>query len=173
MVFVDDSWVIIILSQRIWSLKMAYINQEMKKKIAERLKKDFPNWSFRLKINNHATLIATIVRADEDLINIANQNTSRLPSGWLNDDGTYNWKNGFEIHNRLDRYFGENKQVIDKVAKLVSHINLEGDKDANYDDSDSSVDYFSVGYYTRIKVGGDTDSTAFKYIPRKKKKKEK
>lgn len=149
---------------------MAYINQEMKKKIADRLKQEFPSWSFRLKILHHSSLVVTIVRADEDLLAIANQNVHKLPDSWLDADGKYVWKNGFEIHNRLENYFGDNEQVIAKIKKLLAHVNLEGDKDANFDESDSMTDYFHVGYYTRVRVGGDTEATAFQYVPAKAKK---
>lgn len=139
---------------------MAYISQEMKQKIASRLKEEFPKWSFRLKIYHHHKIRVSIVRADVDFLEIAKQNQANMRR---------TVSSNMEVYGNLQSYFGNNQEAIEKMQKVIDHVNLVGDeKDANFDKSDSMTDYFHVGYYTSICVGGDTDSTQFQYVPKKK-----
>lgn len=148
---------------------MAYITQDMKRKIAARLKKELPNWSFRLKISHHSKIVVTIVKADLDLLNISNDYFKSLEDSEHNID--YAYKSGLQVYGSWSKYFGSNKEAAEKMQVMFDQINLIGDvKDENYDRSDVMVDHFDVGYYTSINIGGDTESTRFQYVPSKKKK---
>ena len=143
---------------------MAYISQEMKQKIASRLKAEFPKWSFRLKIIHHSKVRVSIVRADVDFLAIAQSHRATLP---VNSNRYHReYVSGFEVYGDLKGYFGDNQEAIEKMQKVIENVNLVGDeKDANFDESDSMTDYFHVGYYTSIRVGGETESTKFQYAP--------
>lgn len=140
---------------------MAYMNQEKKKKIAARLKSEFPNWSFRLSVRNHSSISVKIVKADIDFLAIAKENQKNInPSRIV--------ESGFKFYNNCEVVFGEYEEAISKLQKFLDAVNLVGDeKDANYDRSDFQSDYFNVGYYTYFYIGGYTDASAFKYVPTK------
>lgn len=143
---------------------MAYISQEMKKKISNRLKSNFPTWSFRIKIVNNSKVSVTIVRADVDFLNIANEylKNNFQENGYQN---SYRKKEEIQIYGDFPKYFGKNKEAVSKMMKVFEDVNLVGDSvDENYDNSDVMSDYFNVGYYTCINIGGCTPSTKFTYV---------
>lgn len=150
---------------------MAYISQEMKKEIANRIKSEFPGWSVRLSVVNHSKVIVKIVKADLNLLKIAQQGIAENSN--INSFSKRTFNNGDQIYGNMDVYFGENTKESKRMKQFMDCVNLVGHKSfANFDNSDSMTDYFHVGYYTGVRIGGDTPSTQFEYVPGKSKNKQ-
>lgn len=147
---------------------MAYMNQEKKKLIAERIKAEFPNWSVRIKVQHHSGIRVQIVRADVDLMGAIkghyDQNLNSNPMNRLRK-----FEDGNEVYGNMETYFGKDNEAVSQMNKFVDCVNLVGHKEANFDHSDPMSDFFCIGYFTYIQVGGRTDSTMFQYVPKKEK----
>lgn len=147
---------------------MAYISQEMKKEISSRIKKEFPGWSIRLSVLHHTKLIVKIVKADLNLLEVAKKNI--LDNAAMDSFYRKEFKNGDEVYGNMERYFGGSTEETKRMKQFMDCVNLVGHPQfANFDNSDSMSDYFHVGYYTGVKIGGETPSTQFEYKPGKKK----
>lgn len=148
---------------------MAHMTQEKKQAIAAMIKAEFPNWSVRLSVKHHTAINVTIVRADVDLLGIADAYVkSRQPSnpGYYRDG----FRNNEEVYGNMGNYFGNDTEACAKMKKFMDCVNLVGHTQENHDRSDIMTDYFDVGYYTHVKIGGYTESTKFQYVPAKVKK---
>lgn len=133
---------------------MAYFSQDMKKVLVNRLKTNFPNWKFSVSVDHHSSVVVKIKSAPVDLVD-----------GLIRDED----KKGFLRVNQywLDSHF--KGQALVELKRLLKDINLEGDKDANFDNSDINSDYFHVGYYVNLYIGVSSDKP-FEFIPAKVKK---
>lgn len=152
---------------------MAFMNQEKKKLIAERIKAEFPNWSVRLKVSHHSSIRVQIVRADVDLMGAAEAHYNKnLSSNPMNRQRKF--EDGNEIYGKMETYFGKETEATEQMKKFMDCVNLVGHPtQANYDHSEPMSDFCCVGYFTYVHVGGNTDTTQFKYVPKKSKAKTK
>lgn len=132
---------------------MAYFNQEMKKVLVKRLKSNFPDWKFSVSVHNHTSVCVKIKSAPLNLVKNYNEVLEK--------------ENGFNRGMiRLNQYYLErvfSGEYLEQMRKLMSDINLVGDKNANYDNSDSRSDYCDVGYFISLYLGYD-DEKPFEYL---------
>lgn len=112
------------------------MSQENKKKIAAELKKIIPStWKWSLRVRHHSALSLTITRADIDLYN----EHSATPE----NKGSYIQVNEYYLANQFK---GEALAIMEDISAAMNA--------GNHDDSDAMTDYFNVGWYTDINIGG-------------------
>jgi uncharacterized protein (DUF1697 family) len=108
---------------------MAYITSEEAKEIRENVKKAFPSkdgYKFSITVKNYSSLNVVILQSPFEFEN--------------------NRKDGYSIRGGRS---GENtKEEIEFIEKLNSILNKN-----NYDNSNSMIDYFDVGYYVFVTLG--------------------
>lgn len=124
---------------------MAYMNQELKAKIAANLKKVVPvGWKYSLAVNNHSTIVFTLRQAPVDILgNIrAAANAKNFGNDKVVEVGLYWQVNGYYIDSQFS---GEVLEVFEKINTALN--------DGNWDKSDIQTDYFNVGWYVGINVG--------------------
>lgn len=107
---------------------MAYISQALKKELATDIKAVLKKYNMRgtISISHHSKLVVTL-RSGSMFKELKNTNINQYH---IDSDERLNEKEKFflnELHN----------------AMMVG----------NYDNSDPQSDYFSVGWYTEIKIG--------------------
>ncbi len=128
---------------------MAYMSQENKKKIAAELKKIIPStWKWSLKVRHHSTLSLTITRADIDLYT----QHSAKPE----DKGSYIQVNEYYLSSQ---YKGEALAILEDINAAMNA--------GNHDNSDAMTDYFDVGWYIDINIGGF--KRPFTFVPSNRK----
>lgn len=105
---------------------MAYFNQEMKKKIAPKMKALFKEYGMKgsLAVENYSTVVLN------------------LQQGELDFGTDYAQVNTYYVS---DRYSGKAKEFLEKAVAILN--------EGNYDNSDVQTDYFDVGFYVRVNVG--------------------
>lgn len=110
---------------------MAYMNQEIKKVIATKLKevmKQFPKIKYSLSVRHHMTLVMTISQGDKCLQPALNRSYESV--------NTYH----------IDAIY--NPQTA-KILNVIKDCMNTG----NHDRSDLQSDYFDVGFYIDISIG--------------------
>jgi len=117
---------------------MAYINKEQVSTIREELKQAFPRkdgWKFSVRKNGHSSTVeVSILEAPIMFDALAGRGWASLNEYHINE-----YENGYEeFHKILD--------IMNQVDK--------GDS-ANFDHSDPQTDYFHVGWYVRLSIGGN------------------
>lgn len=123
---------------------MAYMNQELKKEIAVKLKTVISSdWKYTLSVRNHSTLVLTIRQAPVDLLCHINAVQVELgmphPVHIIDGYCTVN-------HYSLDRQFkGDMLTLFKRIDEALNW--------GNHDNSDPQTDYFDVGWYTDILIG--------------------
>ena len=128
---------------------MAYISQELKKKLAPGIKKVLSEYGLKgtISIRNYSTLRVTIREGKLDLIaavNADNQRNSQrtgMPPRVIED---YYQANPYRASTDYS-----DKKVGEFFAKLVDA--MKGNE--WYDRSDAMTDYFDTAYYLSIDVG--------------------
>lgn len=135
---------------------MAYMNQERKAKIAAALKKieAIRDWKYTLRGAGGSGVTMTIMQADMDLMKSFRESDPNRTDAEVNK---YYLGNQFE------------GAALNVMNAVLDALNLVGDSDANYDNSDSMTDYFDVGWYVYIKLGR-WDSPFLDVIPRSERK---
>ena len=150
---------------------MAYMNQDKKKAIAAMIKAEFPTWSVRLSVHHHSSIRVAIVRADINLLEIANKHMEEKAKVKVNPNRYHReFENGSEVYGNMEDYFGKDTEAAARMKKFIDCVNLVGHQYQNHDNSDAMTDYFDVGYYTHVSIGGRTEASAFKYEPAKEKR---
>lgn len=119
---------------------MAYMSQEMKKKLAPAIKATFKKYGLKgsIGVNNHSTLVINIKAGKVDFLNeFRDSSGNKLPEDrhYLNVN-PYWYKNHFDG----DSYFAL-KEII------------EAANEGNWDKSDIQSDYFNVGWYVEVNIG--------------------
>lgn len=115
---------------------MAYMNQEKKKEIAQLLKNIIPlDWKHSLSVRHHSTIVLTIRSAPLDLLTIATEGDECKRE--------YCTLNEYHLNKHFD---GELLELFQKILKALNHN--------NFDKSDIYTDYFHVGHYVDVKIGG-------------------
>ena len=106
--------------------KMAYVQKELKAKVAGLLKEITPKgWRYSLSVKHHSTLVLTIQSAPVDL-------TAERFCG----------HNERQIRNTAPAGHA------DLFVSIFKAMNCD-----NYNNSDLMTDYFDIGYYTEINIG--------------------
>ena len=105
---------------------MAYMNQEMKKELAPKIKDILKRHNVKgsISVDNHSQLRVTLKSGVID-----------FGADSINE---YHYRN----------HFDDNPAVVAFLDELVPAMNV-----GNFDDSDIMTDYFSVGWYTSINLG--------------------
>jgi hypothetical protein len=117
---------------------MAYMSQEMKKVLIERVKGVMPKgWKASYAVRDNCCFVVTIKSAPVDII-----------GDWFNVAGDCKEKPDYIEVNRY--YIADNFSV--EVAEALQKI-VDAMRSENYDNSDVQRDYFDVGYYTSLKIG--------------------
>lgn len=116
---------------------MAYMNQEMKAKIAAELKKVMPKgWKYSLGVDNHSTIVLNIASAPVDLLKIAHA-------------AGYSSVCGVQVNpHHMDRHFKDTE-----VGELFAEIQKVLYGCGYYDNSDVQTDYFETAYYVNVNIG--------------------
>lgn len=117
---------------------MAYMNQELKAKLAANLKKVVPkDWKYSLRVTNHSGITMQIKEAPVDLLGYLHVN-----SEYVRDYACLN-THGYKSH-----FKGAPEAVVDQIGKIITALN-----DGNHDNSDIQTDYFDVGWYVSVEFG--------------------
>jgi len=113
---------------------MAYVSQELKAKIAPKVKAILKKYKVKgsLAVRNHSSLVLTVKEGAIDFI---------ADHGGVHDYGSiqvnpYHYKNHF---------LGKSKAFLSEVIPALN--------DGNWDKSDSQSDYFNVGWYVSVNIG--------------------
>ena len=116
---------------------MAYMNQEMKAKIAVEIKKVMPKgWKYSLGVDNHSTIVLNIASAPVDLLKLAKA-------------AGYSSTCGVQVNpHYMDKHFA-NTEVAELFAKIKKVMYGCG----YYDNSDIQTDYFDTAYYVNVNIG--------------------
>ena len=138
---------------------MAYMNQEKKKELESGIKAVLKKYKMKgsLRIRHHMTLVCTLSAGELDIIGNANRvreiNNNQygpITSGRL--DVNHHWIDS--------NYTGE---VLSFLRELKDAM-MKG----NHNNSDIQTDYFDVGWYIDINVGGKNEYELTKgttYVP--------
>ncbi len=109
---------------------MAYINQEMKKKLAPKIKEVCKKYGVKatLAVDRHSTLVLNVKSGKIDF------------SDYLNENRKFRMV-----------YFDpkDEKSIAKKFIKEVRDAMSVG----NWNNSDSMTDYFDVGWYVEVNIG--------------------
>lgn len=129
---------------------MAYMSQERKAQIAERLKPILKQYDVKgtLSVWNNSTIVLTITKGPIDFIGnnlIAGKGSQDVKAA--RTSGGYMDVNPYWFQEQFDGI------ALEFIRKVNDAMNLSGDKDANFDRSDLMSDYFDVGWYVDINIG--------------------
>lgn len=124
---------------------MAFMNQEMKSKLSPAVKSILKKYEMKgsLSVRNHMVLVMKIKSGKLNLIDNFNDACSRVYGERFNlcegsiQVNQYHFK---------DQFTGKAKAFI---TELVNAMNV-----GNWDKSDIQTDYFNVGWYLDINIGG-------------------
>lgn len=121
---------------------MAYMNQETKKAMAPAIKAALTKHGLKgsLSVRDHMTLVLKIQSG------VINFEEDRKVENW------YKPENGIDPGTEINQYHYENHwkgAALAAIEDLIKAMNV-----GNYDNSDTQTDYFDVGFYTDIKIGG-------------------
>ena len=120
---------------------MAYVSQDLKKKLSPEIKSVLAKYGMKgsIAVRHHSTLVINIKSGNLDLIGDFNKdNQKNHASGYL-DVNVYH----------LDFYGRNNKKINDFYNELLTAA--KGDE--WFDKSDIMTDYFHTAYYIDINVG--------------------
>lgn len=127
---------------------MAYMSQEKKAEIAAALKLVMPKgWKYSLAVRHHSTLVLNITAAPVDLLDQVKAASADRANRFGHDDylrnathldvNPYHWRDLFT-----------DPQTLATFELIFAALN-----DGNFDKSDSSTDYFHVGWYVDVNLG--------------------
>jgi hypothetical protein len=119
---------------------MAYVNQELKKRVQADLKQVMPRkWKWSLAVRHHSTLVLTIRQAPVDLLQeFRNAGASITPMEGYYSLNPYHWDKLPHLSNKLRTVFAGIFEAMNK---------------GNHDRSDVMTDYFDVGWYVDVQIG--------------------
>ncbi len=126
---------------------MAYMNQEKKKRIAEKLKTALKGTGLKytLGVHNHSTLVMKIASGPVDFIQNYRETLKTKPQ--------YRQAMGDQVSEYMrvnDYHYRE--QFTGKALALLSVI-IPIMNEGNHDNSDVQSDYFDVGWYVNVSIG--------------------
>jgi hypothetical protein len=126
---------------------MAYMSQEKKKEIQLALKPILSKYNVKgtLSVNNHSTLVLTITQSPIDFIE--NYNKTQTEKHYADPQ----WRPAKD-HMDVNHYWYK-EQFSDIALDFLKEI-MPIMNNGNHDNSDSQSDYFDVGWYVDINIGG-------------------
>lgn len=132
---------------------MAYVSQDRKKALAPQIRKVLKQYGMKgtIAVRNHSTLVVNIKSGDLDVC--GNWFENLKPEAYYLENNDVAPKSvDVNTYHIESSYTGE---VRDFLVALVAAMNGEGcETEENFDKSDSMTDYFHVGWYIDINVGG-------------------
>jgi hypothetical protein len=126
---------------------MAYVSQDLKAKIAPRVKSILKKHGIKgtLAVRNHMTLVLNISRGKIDFIKNSNDTCAADPYQVAN--GVQPSRDYIDVNQfHYDKHFSG--AALECVDALMQAMN-----EGNWDKSDSQSDYFNVGWYVDINIG--------------------
>ena len=128
---------------------MAYVNQEMKSKIAAAVKPILAKYGVKgsLSVRNHMAIVLTLKSGKIDFIGNSNRvcgnSHYQVSRGFTPNTSGYDSVNKYWYQ---DHYDGAAKEFI---AEAITALQSAG----WYDRSDAMTDYFDTAYYIDINIG--------------------
>lgn len=121
---------------------MAYVNQELKARIAPRVKAILTKYGLKgsLSVRHHSTLVLKIKSGRIDFIGNFNELGSRRPDF-----------RPASSHLSINPYWYREHftgRALNCLTELMTALN-----DGNHDRSDIQTDYFDVGWYVDLDIG--------------------
>jgi hypothetical protein len=115
---------------------MAYVSQELKAKIAPKVKAILKKYKVKgsLAVRNHSSLVLTVKEGALDMYKDYGKTEDAEKFGI--QVNPYHFKDHFEGRTRAF------------LAEVIPALN-----DGNWDKSDSQSDYFNVGWYVSVNIG--------------------
>ena len=116
---------------------MAYMNQEMKAKIATLLKPVLKKYGVKgtLSVRNHSTIVLTVKSGKIDFFSdYGSPEKARLFGIQVNP---------YWFH---DHFVGKSKAFLTEAFRAMKGANW-------YNNSDAQIDYFDIAYYVDINIG--------------------
>ena len=131
---------------------MAYISQEMKKKLLPGIKEVFKKYKVKgsVGINNYSTLAVTITSGELDFLG-ADLKIQLRQAIWDNRSNS-----AVKSYLRINRFaIVENCRLVQEnnIADFFEALIKAMEGDLWYDRSDIMTDYFDTAYYLSINVG--------------------
>lgn len=128
---------------------MAFMNQENKKRIAKILKEKLKDYKgkvkYTLSVRHHSSIVMTIKSGNIDFLKNYDDNLpqERKEDEYYDPNRTYLQVNPYHFESN---FTGESLVFLKKA--------FEGLQDGNHDNSDIMTDYFDVGWYVDVNIGG-------------------
>jgi hypothetical protein len=127
---------------------MAFVSQELKSKLAPKIKAICKKYKVKasLAVNNHSTLVLNIQSSPIDFIKNFNET--------IDSRGSVYHANSFSPAEKSiqvnpywyqDHFSGKAKAFLSEVLPAMN--------DGNFDKSDIQSDYFHVGWYVSVNIG--------------------
>lgn len=127
---------------------MAYVSQELKAKLAPRIKAVLKKYGVKgtVAVRNHSTLVLNLKSGSIDFIGNSNrvcgESHYQVSRGFRPNTTGYDQVNPYWYQ---DHYDGKAKAFLKEVLTVMN--------DGNHDRSDIQTDYFDVGWYVDINIG--------------------
>lgn len=129
---------------------MAYMNQEKKQKIVEKVKPILKKYKVKatFAVNNHSTIVVNIKSGSLDFIGDMNPNRNDLLNSYKVDYEKLREKYSLDINPYWyqEHYTGKSKQFFSELFPALYSADY-------YDHSDIQTDYFNTAYYVDVNVG--------------------
>jgi hypothetical protein len=128
-------------------MKMAYVSQELKAKIAPKIKEILKRYGIRgsLSVRHHSTLVLNIREGALDLIGNSNETCAADPYQVANGVQPSVGYMDVNPYHYGKHFSGKSKRFLDEVMRAMNA--------GNWDRSDVQTDYFDRGWYVDINIG--------------------
>ena len=125
---------------------MAYVSQELKAKLAPKLRAICKNYGVKasVAVRNHSSLVLNVSQGSIDFIGNSNRVIAAQPGGFRNGSPAKNHMdiNPYWYHEHFDG------QALSFLKEVMAVMN-----EGNHDHSDIQSDYFNVGWYVDVNIG--------------------
>lgn len=125
---------------------MAWMNQEKKQMLAPKIKEVLKKYGMKgsLAVRNHSTLVVNIKQGKLDIIKNYNYKMESSPKSefWVPAVGSLDL-NPYWYH---EHFTGKSLEFVTELFEAMN--------EGNHDRSDIMTDYFDVGWYVDVNIGG-------------------
>jgi hypothetical protein len=127
---------------------MAYVSQELKAKLAPKLRAICKNYGVKasVAVSNHSTLVLNIAQGSIDFIGNSNKvcgnDFYQVSRGFTPNTSGYDQINPYHFQSHYDG------QALAFMKEVMAVMN-----EGNHDHSDIQSDYFNVGWYVDVNIG--------------------
>ncbi len=132
---------------------MAYMNQERKQKIAQKLKPILAKYGVKgsLSVRNHSTIVLTLKSGSIDFIeNYIKTDTDKPYGNKMSQDQVAYIRNNKSLDVNPywfhEHFSGKAKNFLTEAMQALKSADW-------YDESDAMTDYFNTAYYVDINIG--------------------